>query len=218
MLKRCFDAVVSAAALVVLSPVLLAIAIRIKLSSPGPVFYRGVRVGRLGRTFRILKFRTMVVDAERIGGSATADDDPRITPVGTFLRKRKLDELPQLWNVLLGDMSLVGPRPEVPQYVALYNDAQKAILNVRPGITDWASLWDCDEGALLAGSPDPEKAYLEQILPEKLRLQLEYVRRCSFRTDLSILAKTLLLVLRRKNQHRLLSERAPWAVEHRDSK
>jgi lipopolysaccharide/colanic/teichoic acid biosynthesis glycosyltransferase len=208
MLKRFLDAVVSAAALVVLSPVLLAIAIRIKLSSPGPVFYRGLRVGRFGKTFRILKFRTMVVDAERVGGSATADDDPRITTVGMFLRKRKLDEFPQLWNVLLGDMSLVGPRPEVPQYVALYNDAQKAILTLRPGITDWASLWDCDEGAFLAGSPDPERAYLEQILPEKLRLQLEYVRRRSFRTDLSILAKTLQLVLRRKYQRRSLSERA----------
>jgi lipopolysaccharide/colanic/teichoic acid biosynthesis glycosyltransferase len=190
-LKRLFDVVVSSAGMVLLSPVFLAIALVIKLKDRGPVFYRAKRIGRLGKPFRLLKFRTMVVNADKIGGPSTADDDPRITRVGKFLRKHKLDELPQLINVLLGEMSLVGPRPEVAQYVEMFTEEEKEILSVRPGITDWASLWNRDEGALLAGSPDPERTYLERIRPEKIRLQLEYVRKRDFWVDLAILFRTL---------------------------
>ncbi len=196
MIKRAFDLIASAIGLIVLSPVLFGIAAVIKCGSRGPVFYRGVRVGRGGRTFRIFKFRTMVANADKIGGASTADDDPRMTPIGKFLRKRKLDELPQLINVLAGEMSFVGPRPEVEQYVDMYTEQERQILTVRPGITDFATLWNPDEGAVLAGSPDPERTYLEWIRPEKIRLQLEYVRRQSFATDLKILfltARTLIL-------------------------
>jgi lipopolysaccharide/colanic/teichoic acid biosynthesis glycosyltransferase len=137
----------------------------------------------------------MVVNADRIGGASTADDDTRITRIGRFLRKYKLDELPQLINVLLGQMSLVGPRPEVPEYVALFTEEEKAILSVRPGITDWASIWNHDEGALLAGAADPERAYLDKIRPEKIRLQLKYVREHSFWVDIGILFLTLSTLL-----------------------
>jgi len=201
MLKRAVDLAGGRAGLAVLSPVVLTIAALIKIGSPGPVFYRGVRVGLHGRPFRIFKFRTMVVDAERRGGSSTSDDDPRITRIGRLLRKYKLDELPQLLNVVHGEMSLVGPRPEVQHYVDMYTEAEKAILSVKPGITDWATLWNPDEGAVLAGSPDPERTYLEKIRPQKLRWQLEYVRRRSFLVDLRILAQTAAtIVLRRRPQ------------------
>jgi lipopolysaccharide/colanic/teichoic acid biosynthesis glycosyltransferase len=163
----------------------------IKREDRGPVLYRGVRVGRYGKPFRIFKFRTMVVDAEKLGGASTADDDPRITRIGKFLRHYKLDELPQLINVIKGEMSIVGPRPEVPQYVEMFTGEEKAILSVRPGITDWATLWNPDEGAVLAGSPDPERLYVEKIRPEKIRLQLEYVRRRSIWIDLAIILQTL---------------------------
>lgn len=191
MLKRLFDVTFSSIGLVVFSPLLLLIALLIKLDSPGPVFYRGVRVGRFGKPFRIFKFRTMVADAEKLGGPSTADDDPRITRAGKLIRKYKLDELPQLINVLKGEMSIVGPRPEVQMYVDMFTEEEKAILSVRPGMTDWASLWDIDEGAILAGSLDPEKTYMEKIRPEKIRLQLEYVRNHSFWVDLKIILKTL---------------------------
>ena len=198
MLKRTFDVLVAAAALLLLGPALLAIAAIIKWTSPGPVFYRGVRVGLHGQSFRIFKFRTMVVNADRLGGPSTADGDPRVTSIGRFLRKYKLDELPQLLNVFIGDMSLVGPRPEVAEYVAMYTEEEKVILTVRPGITDWASLWNPDEGAVLAGSADPERTYLEKIRPQKLRWQLEYVRRRSFFVDLDIIARTLATIVFRK--------------------
>jgi len=165
--------------------------ILIKLNSKGPVFYKGKRIGHLGKPFRIYKFRTMVTNAEKIGGPSTADDDPRITKLGRFLRKYKLDELSQLINVLRGEMSLVGPRPEVQHYVEMFTEEEKAILNVQPGITDWASLWNPDEGAILAGSSDPEKAYMEKIRPQKLKLQLKYVRKHSFWIDLKIILLTL---------------------------
>ena len=198
MLKRSFDVIVSGAALVCLSPVLLVVALAIRIGSRGPIVYRGQRVGRAGRLFRMWKFRTMVVNADVIGGPSTSDTDPRLTPIGLYLRKRKLDELPQLFNVLVGDMSLVGPRPEVQQYVAMYSAEERQILIVRPGITDFATLWNSDEGALLATSQDPERTYLEQIRPTKVRLQLEYVRRRSFGTDLWILYETVLTIAGRR--------------------
>jgi len=176
-------------------PALLCIALLIKKEDGGPVFYRGNRVGRYGSLFKIFKFRTMVVDAERFGGPSTADDDPRITKVGKVIRKYKLDELPQLINVLKGEMSFVGPRPEVQHYVEMFTEEEKAILNVRPGITDWASLWNPDEGKILEGSPDPEKAYMEKIRPTKLRLQLKYVQERSFWIDLKIIFQTCLTIL-----------------------
>ena len=190
-MKRVFDIGMAFIFLVVLCPLLTVISVLIKTSSPGPVFYRGERVGRRGRIFRIFKFRTMVVDAERIGGPSTADDDPRITSMGRRLRKFKLDELPQLINVLRGEMSFVGPRPEVRHYVDMYTEKEKALLSLKPGITDWASLWNNDEGALLAAGSDPEKTYLETIRPEKIRLQLKYLEDHSFLTDLRIIALTI---------------------------
>jgi lipopolysaccharide/colanic/teichoic acid biosynthesis glycosyltransferase len=197
MMKRGFDFVSSLFGLILISPVLVTLAVLIKKEDGGPVFYRGVRVGRFGKTFRIFKFRTMVVNAEKLGGPSTADDDARITKVGKFIRKFKLDELPQLINVLKGEMSIVGPRPEVQMYVDMFTEEEKAILSVRPGITDWASVWNPDEGAILAGSPDPEKTYMEKIRPEKIRLQLKYMRERSFLVDLKIILETLVTVLKR---------------------
>lgn len=192
MAKRFFDFICSFLGLIILSPVLIYVVCRIKLEDGGPVFYRGLRVGLMGKPFRIFKFRTMVVDAEKIGGASTADDDPRITNIGKILRKYKLDELPQLLNVLSGDMSIVGPRPEVKYYTDQYTAAEKAILKIRPGITDWASIWNADEGAVLAGAADPEKAYAELIRPKKLKLQLKYVYEQSLLTDLKIIFLTFL--------------------------
>jgi lipopolysaccharide/colanic/teichoic acid biosynthesis glycosyltransferase len=192
MAKRLMDIAVAGIALAVLSPVLLVLIVLVKLSSPGPVFYFGERVGRNGVPFRIAKFRSMVVGADRIGGSATANDDPRLTPIGRFLRRYKLDELPQFWNVLKGEMSLVGPRPEVRKFVDRYGPEERRVLALRPGITDWASIWNCDEGSVLAGSRDPEETYSELILPGKLRLQLLYLEDHSVRTDCKILFHTAL--------------------------
>ena len=190
-MKRLFDIAFSLLGLTALSPFLFTLAILIKREDSGSVFYRGVRVGRHGKPFRIFKFRTMVVDAERLGASSTSDDDPRITRIGKFLRKYKLDELPQLINVLKGDMSIVGPRPEVKKFTDMYMDEEKTILRIRPGITDWASIWNSDEGVLLEGSVDPDRDYLEKIRPEKIRLQLEYVKRRSLWVDLKIIVQTL---------------------------
>ena len=195
MLKRAFDFFSSLIGLILISPILVTITILIKKEDGGPVFYRGVRVGRFGKLFRIFKFRTMVLNAEKLGGPSTADDDPRITRVGKFIRKFKLDELPQLLNVLKGEMSIVGPRPEVQMYVDMFTEEEKPILSVRPGITDWASIWNPDEGAILAGSPDPEKTYMEKIRPEKIRLQLKYVRERSLWVDLKIILWTLKAVV-----------------------
>lgn len=192
--KRCFDFLFSLLGLAIASPILAGIAISIKLEDGGPVFFRGKRIGLKGEPFRIFKFRSMVVNAEKIGGPSTADDDPRITRIGKIIRKYKLDELPQLLNVFKGDMSLVGPRPEVKHYTDMYTEEEKAILTMRPGITDWASLWNSDEGAMLAGSSDPEKDYLEKIRPEKIRLQLKYVRERSFWMDLKILWLTFISI------------------------
>ena len=193
--KRWFDLVISGAALIVTSPILCAIALRITFDNNGPVFYRGTRVGRGGREFRMYKFRTMVVDADRIGGPNTPDDDSRLTPSGRILRRYKLDELPQLFNVIAGDMSLVGPRPQVPQEVANYTSEERELLSVRPGITDWASLRFRNEGEILIGHSDPDRAYAELIRPEKMRLGLEYVRRGTLVDDVKILVATALLPL-----------------------
>lgn len=195
MVKRIFDFTFSLLGLFFLSPVLFIIAFLIKVNDYGPIFYRGNRIGKNGQPFKIFKFRTMVIDAEKIGGPSTADDDPRITKVGKTLRKYKLDELPQLINVCKGEMSFVGPRPEVKQYVDMFSEEEKQILTVKPGITDWASLWNPDEGATLAGSPDPEKTYLENIRPEKIRLQLKYVRERTFLTDIKIILLTFKTIL-----------------------
>jgi len=162
----------------------------IKRDSPGPVFHRGTRIGRHGKPFRIFKFRTMVAGADTKGPSSTTADDPRITPIGRFVRRFNLDELPQFINVLKGEMSIVGPRPQVPWAVALYTEEERTILSVRPGITDWATIWIRDEGELLRGSADPDKDYLEKIWPEKRRLQLEYIRNHSVWVDLRIMFKT----------------------------
>jgi len=191
MLKRLFDVAFSAVGLLILWPVLAAVALWIKVDSRGPVFYRGVRVGRFGRPFRIFKFRTMVADAEARGGTSTASDDPRLTRCGEVLRRYKLDELPQLVNVLLGHMSVVGPRPQVQWAVDLYDEEERHLLDVRPGITDEASLRFRDEGELLKGHEDSDRAYMELIAPVKVRLGLAYVRSHSFLGDVRIILRTL---------------------------
>jgi lipopolysaccharide/colanic/teichoic acid biosynthesis glycosyltransferase len=194
-MKRLFDFISSLFGLLILIPVLGFVSFKIVSEDGWPVFYRGERIGLHGKPFRIFKFRTMVVDAEKFDVSSTSDDDQRITSIGKFLRRHKLDELPQLINVLVGDMSLVGPRPEVKKFTDMYMDKEKAIMSVRPGITDWASLWNPDEGALLKGSTDPDKDYLEKIRPEKIRLQLKYVRERSFWTDMKIIFLTLKTII-----------------------
>lgn len=198
--KRTFDFICSLAGLVLLSPFLVWIAIRIKSEDHGPVFYRPLRVGLHGEQFRLFKFRTMVVNADTLGPSSTANEDPRITSAGCFLRKYKLDELPQLLNVLVGEMSIVGPRPEIKHFTDMYNEDERAILSVRPGITDWASIWNADEGAVLTGASDPDKAYMELIRPTKIALQLKYVREHSFFTDLKIICLTLLAIVQLGSQ------------------
>jgi lipopolysaccharide/colanic/teichoic acid biosynthesis glycosyltransferase len=194
-MKRLFDVLSSAMGLVVLAPVLAAVALAIKMESQGPVFYRGVRAGRHGKPFRIFKFRTMVMNAEALGSASTAEDDQRITRVGRILRKVKLDELPQLLNVLRGEMSLVGPRPQVMWAVEQYTAEQRAILKVRPGITDPASVRFRNESEILRGSADPDKDYFEKIHPEKMRLSIEYVREQSFLLDCKILLQTMMVVV-----------------------
>lgn len=191
MIKRMFDVFFSLLGIIFLSPLFLIIAFLIKKEDRGPIFYRGVRVGKDGREFRMFKFRTMVVNAEKIGGPSTAGDDPRLTKIGKFIRKYNLDELPQFINVLKGEMSIVGPRPEVQEYVKLFTEKEKDILSLRPGITDWACIWNPDEGAILAGAEDPEKVYMEKIWPQKHKLELEYVRNHSIWVDFKIMFMTL---------------------------
>ena len=190
-----FDFLAALAGLVLIAPIFLAIALAIKLDSPGPVFYKGLRVGKQGKEFRMFKFRSMVQNADKIGGPSTAGDDPRLTRMGKFLKKFQLDELPQLINVIKGEMSIVGPRPEVPFYVDMMTEEEKrVILSVRPGMTDWASLWNFHEGEILRGSADPEKTYQEKIRPEKMRLQMEYVRERNFLVDVNIILQTVLKI------------------------
>lgn len=194
--KRAFDVIMSAIGLIILSPFFLIISIMIKLDSPGPVLFKQVRVGRYERNFKILKFRTMVTDAEKKGAQITVGRDSRITRVGHFLRKSKLDELPQLINVFIGDMSLVGPRPEVPKYTQYYTKVQKRIFELRPGITDYSSIKYRDENEILALSNDPEKTYIEEIMVDKLKLNLEYLENKSLLTDIKIIFNTLLKIIR----------------------
>jgi len=191
MIKRPFDILFSLSALIVLSPVLVALAIAVGLSSTGGAFFRQMRVGRNGQAFRLLKFRTMRTGSEAKGQLTIGGRDPRVTSVGYFLRRTKLDELPQLWNVLVGDMSVVGPRPEVPKYVALYSSEQRAVLNVRPGITGLASIDYIDENELLAKATDPERTYIQEVMPAKLALDLRYVRERSFALDIRIIGATV---------------------------
>lgn len=197
MSKRIFDWLASTGGLLVLAPVLMLLAVWIKLDSPGPVFFRQERVGRGGTLFRIHKFRTMVTDAERRGLQITVGADVRVTRVGQWMRKYKLDELPQLLDVWMGQMSLVGPRPEVPRYVACYPaDVRDLVLSVRPGITDRASIEFKDENQILARSADPDKAYIEQVLPIKLAFYQEYVKNRSFLGDVSIIFETIFSLIR----------------------
>jgi lipopolysaccharide/colanic/teichoic acid biosynthesis glycosyltransferase len=187
-----FDVSVAAAALLFLLPFFCLVAVLIKLDSKGPVFFHHERVGRRFRSFRIYKFRTMVRDAPRIGRPITCGDDPRITRVGRVLRRTKIDELPQLINVLKGEMSIVGPRPEVRQYVECFHEDYREILSVRPGITDPASIKFRNEAALLGGSADPTDTYLRLVLPAKVDLGKQYVRSSSFGSDVRLIVQTLM--------------------------
>jgi lipopolysaccharide/colanic/teichoic acid biosynthesis glycosyltransferase len=208
--KRMFDIAAAALGLLVLSPLLVVLSGLIRLKSRGPVLFLQERVGQGGKTFRIVKFRTMKdhagsaqVESSRdcvAGALITSAEDPRITPVGRVLRRFKLDELPQLWNVLRGDMSLVGPRPEVPHYVASYSASQCRVLTVRPGITDPASVAYRHEEDLLAGKPDPDSYYRQVILPDKLRLNLEYLDKISFFSDLSLMLRTTSSIFTPRNR------------------
>jgi lipopolysaccharide/colanic/teichoic acid biosynthesis glycosyltransferase len=207
--KRTLDVVASALGLLVLSPVFAVVAAIIKLDSPGPVFFRQTRVGRGGRPFRIYKFRSMVADAERAGTALTVRADPRITRVGGFIRRSKLDELPQLVNVLVGDMSIVGPRPEVPEYMQFYTPDQRAVLiAMRPGITDYAAILFRDESSLLDGERDPVDVYRRVIMPAKFACYERYSREIGVLNDLRVLVATALV---------LVTGRVPrWlGVEHR---
>lgn len=195
MLKRIFDIILSLFGLIILLPFMLIIAILIKLDSKGPVFFKQIRVTKNAREFKIFKYRTMRVGSDKYS-QITVGKDNRITKVGAFLRKYKLDEIPQLINVLIGDMSLVGPRPEVPKYVALYTDEQKEILKVRAGITDYASIEFSDENDLLASEEDPEKAYIEKVMPKKIELNKKYISEISILTDIKIILLTIKKILK----------------------
>ena len=195
MLKRIFDIILSLFGLIILSPFMLIIAILIKIDSKGPVFFKQVRITKGGKEFKIFKYRTMKVGSDKYS-QITVGKDERITKIGSFLRKYKLDEIPQLINVLIGDMSLVGPRPEVPKYVALYTDEQKEILKVRAGITDYASIEFSNENDLLALEEDSEKAYIEKIMPKKIELNKKYLSEISMLTDIKIILLTIKKILK----------------------
>ena len=195
-MKRIFDLVFSIAGLILLSPVFLIISLLIKLDSKGPVFYKQLRVGKNNSDFRLLKFRTMRTDSDKSGLLTVGGRDPRITGAGYYLRKFKIDELPQLLNVAAGEMSFVGPRPEVRRYVDLYDDEQRKVLNVLPGITDVASIKYRNENELLEKSEDPESYYIDNIMPDKLKLNLDYIEQRSFTNDLKVIFKTIITIFR----------------------
>ena len=194
-MKRLFDIVISLTALIVLLPVFIVLAVLIKLDSVGHVFYNQRRVGKNGKEFYMHKFRTMHVNSDKLGLLTVGDHDSRITHLGYFLRKSKLDELPQLWNVLVGEMSIVGPRPEVSKYVDMYNDRQRNVLNVRPGLTDPAALEYINESKILESFDHPEEAYIKYVMPRKLELNLDYIERRNFFTDLFIMVRTLMRIV-----------------------
>lgn len=192
MIKRLFDIIFSLLGLIVTLPTMLILAFLIKKECPGPAFYRGERVGKSGGIFKIFKFRSMVMNADKIGGPSTSADDPRLLKIGKFMKKYQLDELPQFINILWGDMSFVGPRPEVPSEVATYDEeTKKIILSVKPGLTDLATLENVHEGEILRGAADPHEAYRKLIQPQKLKLAKEYVIKRSFWLDMKIIIKTL---------------------------
>ena len=195
MAKRLFDLIIAWLGLILLSPFLVLVAVLVALSSSGPVFFLQERVGLNGRTFMLFKFRSMRPASESKGQLTVGNRDPRVTTIGYYLRKYKLDEIPQLINVLKGEMSLVGPRPEVPKYVAMYNEKQRKVLSVRPGITDLASIAYRNENEILAESDNPEQTYIDEVMPDKLALNLEYVRRRSLVYDLQLILKTLRVVI-----------------------
>lgn len=192
MIKRIFDFIISLTGIILLSPIFVIVALMVRLDSKGPVFYKGKRAGWHGSVFGMYKFRTMVPNAEKIGGPSTPIDDSRLTKIGGMLKRYQLDELPQLVNVLKGEMSFVGPRPEVEIYIdKLSKEKRKKILSVRPGMTDFASLWNFHEGDVLKESNDPEKDYLEKIRPKKVELQLKYIDEKSFWLDIKLILKTI---------------------------
>ena len=195
MLKRLFDILMALLGLCVFSPLLLILSIWIKSDSRGPVFYRGERVGKDGRTFKIFKFRSMILNADKTGVSSTSLLDDRITSSGHFIRKWKIDEISQLINVLKGDMSLVGPRPEVKEFVDLYSVEERKLLTLRPGVTDWASIWNSDEGGVLEGAIDADDVYLKVIRPIKLSLQKMYMETWTFWQDLRIIYFTIIKIV-----------------------
>jgi len=195
--KHAFDISGALISLIILSPVFLVCTILAKFQSPGPVFYRAKRVGRCGRIFSMYKFRTMFANAESMGSSLTTYKDPRITKIGDFLRRTKLDELPQLLNVLKGDMSIIGPRPEAPAYVKYYNDEQRRVLSVRPGITGPSQLENRNEELKLKGQSNPERYYITKLLPEKLNIDLNYIENQNFILDLQVIFKTIRAVIKR---------------------
>lgn len=195
MAKRVFDILFVTVGILLLSPLLLGFAIWIRLKDGSPVLFRQERIGLHGHPFRLFKFRTMHLNAESKGQLSIGKRDPRVTDIGQFLRRTKMDELPQLFNILKGDMSLVGPRPEVQRYVALYSDEQREVLNVRPGLTDAASLAFFNESEVLAQAEDPERYYIEEIMPTKLRYNLDYLEERSLLKDLGIIMKTLKRIL-----------------------
>jgi lipopolysaccharide/colanic/teichoic acid biosynthesis glycosyltransferase len=197
MAKRLFDIVFSVLGIVILSPFLVIIALVTVFTSAGGAFYRQVRVGKNGKEFKLFKFRTMRIGADKSGALTVGMRDSRITAIGFYTRKYKLDELPQLFNILLGDMSFVGPRPEVPKYVALYDAEQRAVLKVKPGITDYASIVYSEENALLANAENPEELYVKRIMPAKLKLNMRYINEMSLATDVKVIFKTIEKVFRR---------------------
>jgi lipopolysaccharide/colanic/teichoic acid biosynthesis glycosyltransferase len=214
--KRALDLVLASLGLLLLAPVFAVVAIAVKLDSRGPVFFRQERVGRGGKHFRMIKFRTMVVDAERLGTNISPTRDPRLTRVGAFLRRAFLDEAPQLVNVLKGDMSLVGPRPETPDYAALFSPEERAILAVRPGMSGPSTLaYSRDEAAILAAQQDPNRYYEDHLLHERVRVDLEYLESPTPWQDIRILARTALLVVSELGDRRARSPDAA-AVGHRD--
>lgn len=194
--KRLFDIIFSSSAIVILSPVFLVISLMILMSSKGEIFYRQIRIGKDFKPFVLYKFRTMIKDADKIGPLVTKDSDPRITKIGKILRKTKLDELPQFINVLKGDMSIVGPRPEVEKYVNARKEDYKVILSIKPGITDYATILFRDEEDIMAKYENVEESYLNVVLPQKIALYKKYIDEISFRADIKIIAKTMLKVLR----------------------